>query len=54
MLSGPETITQAGQVQVIGDAISWPLRWEELSRDAREQLAEAVPGVSSRSRDSCT
>ena len=30
VLSGPETLTQVEQVQVIGESIGRPVRWEEL------------------------
>lgn len=47
VLSGPETLTQIEQVQVIGESIGRPVRWEELSReDAREDLAEAFGDAS--------
>jgi uncharacterized protein YbjT (DUF2867 family) len=40
VLTGPSTLTQAGQVQAIGMAIGRQLRWEELPREAaRKQLA---------------
>jgi uncharacterized protein YbjT (DUF2867 family) len=42
LLTGPEAITQAEQVKIIGEAIGRPVRWEELTPDeAREQLALA-------------
>lgn len=38
-LTGPELLTQAQQVRIIGEAIGRPLHWEELSRpEARRQL----------------
>ncbi|WP_275311685.1 NAD(P)H-binding protein [Streptomyces yunnanensis] len=38
-LTGPEVLTQAQQVRIIGEVLGRPLRWEELSRDAaRRQL----------------
>ena len=44
VLTGPESITQLEQVQIIGDAISRPLRFEELSREsAREQMLATFP-----------
>jgi uncharacterized protein YbjT (DUF2867 family) len=42
LLTGPETITQAEQVTVIGEATGRPVRWEELEPDAaREFLLSA-------------
>jgi uncharacterized protein YbjT (DUF2867 family) len=39
VLTGPEAVTQADQVRLIGEAIGQPVRWEESPRDAaREQL----------------
>jgi uncharacterized protein YbjT (DUF2867 family) len=39
LLTGPASLTQREQVQIIGDALGRPLRFEELSRDsAREQM----------------
>src|SRR5262245_39365811 len=39
VLTGPASLTQREQVQIIGDAVGRPLRFEELSREsAREQL----------------
>ena len=39
VLTGPASLTQREQVQVIGDAVGRPLRFEELSREsAREQM----------------
>lgn len=39
VLTGPETVTQADQVRLIGDAIGRPVRWEELApQDARKLL----------------
>lgn len=39
VLTGPETITQAEQVHVIGEQIGHPVRWLEISRaEARTQL----------------
>ncbi|MEV6154814.1 NAD(P)H-binding protein [Nonomuraea sp. NPDC052129] len=38
-LTGPEVLTQAEQVRVIGEALGRPLRWRELTREqARERL----------------
>lgn len=43
VLTGPEAVTQADQVRLIGEAIGQPVRWEELPRDAaREQLLAAL------------
>ncbi|MEU4536587.1 NmrA family NAD(P)-binding protein [Streptosporangium sp. NPDC023825] len=51
-LTGPETLTQAEQVGVIGEVIGRPVRWEETSpRAARRRMLdlgwppEAVDGV---------
>ena len=42
LLTGPEVITQAGQVRLIGEAIGRPMRWEELAPEAaRQQLLAA-------------
>ena len=39
LLTGPASLTQREQVQIIGDAIGRPLRFEELSHEsAREQM----------------
>lgn len=39
VLTGPETVTRAEQVRLIGEAIGRPVRWEEQSRqDARPEL----------------
>jgi uncharacterized protein YbjT (DUF2867 family) len=39
VLTGPASLTQREQVQVIGDAVGRPLRFEELSREsARQQM----------------
>ena len=39
VLTGPASLTQREQVEIIGDAIGRPLRYEELSREAaREQM----------------
>ncbi len=46
-LTGPEVVSQAGQVRLIGEAIGHPVRWEELSREqAREELLAAWGDVS--------
>ncbi|MEU1665934.1 NAD(P)H-binding protein [Streptomyces sparsogenes] len=38
-LTGPEVLTQAEQVRVIGEVLGRPLRWRELSREeARQRL----------------
>jgi uncharacterized protein YbjT (DUF2867 family) len=43
-LTGPESITQAEQVRVIGEAIGRPLRFEEISPEAaRQSLAAFMP-----------
>ncbi|MFK4107134.1 NAD(P)H-binding protein [Streptomyces sp. NPDC002176] len=41
-LTGPDVLTQAEQVHIIGEALGRPLRWEELSREAarRRLLAD--------------
>lgn len=42
LLTGPEAITQATQVRLIGEAIGRPVRWEELApEEARQQLLAA-------------
>lgn len=42
VLSGPEVLTQAEQVQVIGDVVGREVRWEELTPEvAREELLAA-------------
>jgi uncharacterized protein YbjT (DUF2867 family) len=42
LLTGPEVITQAEQVRVIGEAIGRTVRWEEMAPDeARRQLLAA-------------
>lgn len=41
-LTGPEVVSQADQVRLIGEVIGHPVRWEELSREqAREELLAA-------------
>jgi uncharacterized protein YbjT (DUF2867 family) len=44
-LTGPEALTQAEQVRIIGEVLGRPLRWVELPRaEAREQLlADDLP-----------
>src|SRR5262249_39977160 len=43
VLTGPASLTQREQVQIIGDAIGRSLRFEELSREsAREQMLAAM------------
>ncbi|MBB5075630.1 NAD(P)H-binding protein [Nonomuraea endophytica] len=38
-LTGPQVLTQAGQVHIIGQALGRPLRWQESSREeARQRL----------------
>jgi uncharacterized protein YbjT (DUF2867 family) len=42
LLTGPEAITQAGQVRIIGEVTGRAVRWEELSpEEARRQLLAA-------------
>lgn len=42
VLTGPEAITQAEQVRLIGEAIDRPVRWEDLEPEAaRQQLNKA-------------
>lgn len=42
LLTGPEAITQADQVRIIGEAIGRTVRWEELApEEARRQLLAA-------------
>jgi uncharacterized protein YbjT (DUF2867 family) len=47
VLTGPESLSQAAQVDAIGDAIGRPLRFEELSPDEfrREAAGTWPPGV---------
>jgi len=46
VLTGPESLSQAAQVQAIGDAIGRPLRFEELSPDEfRRETAATWGGV---------
>jgi len=41
LVTGPEALTQADQVKIIGDALGTPVRWEEQPIDeARMQLGE--------------
>jgi uncharacterized protein YbjT (DUF2867 family) len=43
-LSGPESLTQQRQVELIGEALSRPLRFEEIGEDeARRQMTARVP-----------
>jgi uncharacterized protein YbjT (DUF2867 family) len=45
VLTGPESLSQAAQVSVIGDAIGRPIRFEELSPDEfRRETAAKWPG----------
>lgn len=42
VLSGPEVLTQARQVETIGEALGQPLRWQDVPRDeARRTLVAA-------------
>jgi uncharacterized protein YbjT (DUF2867 family) len=42
VITGPESITHAGQVRIIGEAIGRDVRWEDLPPEtAREQLPAA-------------
>lgn len=43
VLSGPEALTQAEQVQAIGDVLGQTLRWEELSREEAEDQITGIP-----------
>ncbi|MEU6720340.1 NAD(P)H-binding protein [Nonomuraea sp. NPDC046802] len=44
ILTGPELLTQAEQVRIIGDAIGRPLRWEEISpATARQEMLAWQP-----------
>ncbi len=44
VLTGPEILTQAEQVHILGDAIGRPLRWEEIPPDAaRQQMLAWLP-----------
>ncbi|WP_309505994.1 NAD(P)H-binding protein [Streptomyces pyxinicus] len=43
-LTGPEVITQAGQVQAIAEAVGRPVAFEEITPDqAREEMTAAMP-----------
>jgi uncharacterized protein YbjT (DUF2867 family) len=47
VLTGPQTLTQAEQVRIIGEAIDRPVRWEELPREAaRQELADVFGDAS--------
>ena len=44
LLTGPQTLTQVEQVQIIGEVISRPLRFEEISPEAmRSQMLARIP-----------
>ena len=44
VLTGPEAVTQRQQVEIIGDAIGRPLRFEEISEEAaRNQMLAMMP-----------
>ena len=44
LLTGPRTLTQVEQVQIIGEVIGRPLRFEEISPEAmRSQLLARIP-----------
>jgi len=44
VLTGPEPVTQRQQVEIIGDAIGRPLRFEEISEEtARNQMLATMP-----------
>jgi uncharacterized protein YbjT (DUF2867 family) len=44
VITGPESLTQREQVQIVGEAIGRPLRFEELPRDAaRQELMAMMP-----------
>jgi uncharacterized protein YbjT (DUF2867 family) len=44
LLTGPQTLTQVDQVQIIGEVISRPLRFEEISPEAmRSQMLTWLP-----------
>jgi uncharacterized protein YbjT (DUF2867 family) len=54
VLTGPATVTQVEQVQAIGETISRPLRWEEVSPEVvREELIAAAgdPSFADRALD---
>lgn len=42
VLTGPESLTQREQVEIIGEAIGRPLRFEELSRESARELMLAM------------
>ncbi|MEV0390124.1 NAD(P)H-binding protein [Nonomuraea sp. NPDC050643] len=42
-LTGPDRLTQAEQVRVIGEAIGRPLRWRELTREEERERLSADP-----------
>jgi uncharacterized protein YbjT (DUF2867 family) len=44
VLTGPEALTQADQVRIIGEAISRPVRWEEVPPAVARQQLLAVLG----------
>ncbi|WP_285774658.1 NAD(P)H-binding protein [Microtetraspora sp. NBRC 13810] len=47
-LTGPQSLTQAEQARIIGEAIGRPVRWEETSpQDARREMVDAglPPGI---------
>jgi uncharacterized protein YbjT (DUF2867 family) len=45
VVTGPESLTQREQVDILGEAIGRPLRFEELSREsARQELLIIMPG----------
>ncbi|MER6952103.1 NAD(P)H-binding protein [Nonomuraea sp. NPDC000554] len=43
LLTGPQVLTQAEQVRVLGEALGRPLRWRELSREEERQRLLADP-----------
>ncbi|MGA5761518.1 NAD(P)H-binding protein [Nonomuraea bangladeshensis] len=43
-LTGPEALTQAEQVRLIGEAIGRPLRWQELTPEQERARLSADPG----------
>ncbi|GGP44055.1 NAD(P)H-binding protein [Saccharothrix coeruleofusca] len=46
VLTGPEALTQAEQVRVIGEAIGRPLRWEEITPEAaRQRMLDQWPAA---------
>jgi uncharacterized protein YbjT (DUF2867 family) len=46
VLTGPEAVTQADQVRIIGEAIGMPVRWEEAPPDAIREMMTAMTGDS--------